>query len=84
MMMIGEPITFNRSNQKHQTLTKDSFTRQEPTSNFELFLKNESATKVFYIDGKKTFGLDPVYDSKMFDGASYDFAVFTELVSDNG
>ena len=78
-----EIITFNKSNQSHQTA--DTFLREEPHPNFELFVENESAksaTKVFYIDGKTT-GFDNGYDSKMFGGVEYGFSVFTELVSDN-
>jgi len=59
--------------------------KEEPIANFELFIKNETntkSTKVFYVDGKTT-GFDNGYDSKMFGGITYDFAVFTELVSEN-
>ncbi|ARV07870.1 hypothetical protein BTO04_14720 [Polaribacter sp. SA4-10] len=66
-------------------LSSGTFTREEATSSFELFIENKntkSAAKVFYIDGKTT-GYDNGYDSKMFGGDSYSFAVFTELVSDN-
>ncbi len=76
-------ITFSTSNQSHQS--SDTFLRKEPISNFELFIKNnthESGTKIFYVDGKTT-GFDTGYDSKMFGDTNYNFAVFTQLVTEN-
>jgi hypothetical protein len=76
-------LTFFTADQSHQST--DTFMRQIPKPSFELFVENEdnkASTKVFYIDGKTT-GQDIGYDSKMFGGAAYDFALFTELVTDN-
>ncbi len=75
--------TFNTTNRSHQNT--DTFMRQESKSNIELFVENngiKKSTKVFFIEGK-TSGYDSGYDSKIFGGTAYDFAVFTELVSDN-
>jgi hypothetical protein len=75
-------MVFDFDNQEHRAT--DTFTKEEATSNFELFIENKNdkrSTRVFYIDGRTT-GYDSGYDSKMFD-ANYEFAVFTELVSDN-
>ena len=63
----------------------DTFKKEEEKSQFELFLEsdgNKKGTKVFYIENTTT-GFDNGYDSKMFGGTTYDFAVFTELVTDN-
>jgi surface protein len=76
-------VEFNTSNQSHQTI--GTFLRQEPTPTFEVSINNgdaQASTKVFYI-ADKTTGFDNGYDSKMFDGLSYDLAVFTELVTEN-
>ena len=76
-------VNFAVGNQSHQT--PPAPTRQEAVANFELSIENgndTSATKVFYVNGKTT-GFDNGYDSKMFGGAAYDFALFTELVTDN-
>ena len=76
-------VTFATTNQSHQAT--DTFSKEEPTTNFELSVTNNkaiSSTKVFYLDGKTT-GFDNGYDSKMFDGITTDFAVFTELISNN-
>ncbi len=76
-------VTFEITNQSHQS--SDTFMRTEPNSNFELFVENtekKTSTKVFFIDGKTT-GYDYGYESKMFGGTEYDFAVFTQLVSEN-
>lgn len=76
-------VTYNTSNQSHQS--SDTFMRTEPNSNLELLIsngENSSSTKVFFIDGKTT-GFDAGYDSKMFGGTEYDFAVFTELITEN-
>lgn len=76
-------VIFSTANQSHQAF--DTFMRQTPTPSFELFIDsdtNKSATKVFYVDGKTT-GFDNGYDSKMFGGIPQDFAVFTQLLSDN-
>ncbi len=76
-------VTFSTTNQSHQS--SDTFMRQEPTSNIEVFISNgeqTKSTKVFYVDGKTT-GFDNGGDSKMFDDTTYDFAVFTELITNN-
>jgi|TARA_B110000238_G_scaffold178075_1_gene200381 hypothetical protein len=79
---ISAEFTFPQGNQLHQSLLS---ARQEPAANFELSIENgndKSATKVFYIEGK-TANFDNGYDSKMFGDAAYDFALFTELVTNN-
>lgn len=76
-------IVFSTANQSHQS--SDTFMRQAPNSNFELFLEIDDAkasTKVFYIEDKTT-GFDNGYDSKIFEGVATDFSVYTELVSNN-
>lgn len=76
-------VGFFTSNRSHQAT--DTFQKQETSNNFELSVsngENASTTKVFYIEGKTT-GYDNGYDSKMFGDTNYDFAVFTELISDN-
>ncbi|WP_299834387.1 choice-of-anchor J domain-containing protein [uncultured Tenacibaculum sp.] len=63
----------------------DTFLRQAPKSSFELSINNgevAGSTKVYYIDGK-TKGFDNGYDSKIFEGVQQDFAVFTQLLSNN-
>ncbi|TCP22109.1 putative secreted protein (Por secretion system target) [Tenacibaculum skagerrakense] len=75
-------VTFATSNQSHQS---DTFMRQEPKTSFELFVENDDdkkGTKVFYVNNKTT-GFDNGYDSKMFEGVSVDFGVFTQLVADD-
>ncbi len=75
-------VTFNTSNQSHQS---DTFMRQSPNSNFELFVKNgdnKKSTKVFYIDNATT-SFDNSYDSSIFSGVESDFNVFTELITEN-
>ena len=79
---ISAEFTFPQGNQLHQSLLS---ARQEPAANFELSIENgndKSATKVFYVEGK-TANFDNGYDSKMFGDAAYDFALFTELVTNN-
>ncbi len=76
-------FTFSTANQSHQS--SDTFMRQTPTSSFELAIENgtdKNATKVFYVDGKTT-SFDNGYDSKIFEGVQQDFAVFTQLLSNN-
>ncbi len=76
-------VTFATSNQSHQGT--DTFMRQTPKPSFELFVESgtdKKGTKVFYVEGK-TKGFDNGYDSKMFNGVSQEFAVFTQLLSDN-
>ncbi|CAM1361490.1 conserved protein of unknown function [Tenacibaculum soleae] len=76
-------IVFSTANQSHQS--SDTFMRQAPKPSFELFLENDGnkkSTKVFYV-ANKTAGFDKGYDSKMFNGVTHDFAVFTELLENN-
>ncbi len=76
-------IAFSTANQSHQTT--DTFMRQTPKPSFELFAEsedNKKGTKVFFVNGKTT-GFDNGYDSKLFNGASQDFGVFTQLVADD-
>ena len=76
-------IIFFTTIQSHQNT--DTFMRNTSKSSLELFVESDdkkTSTKVFYIDGKTT-GFDSGYDSKMFGDVNYDFAVFTELVTDN-
>lgn len=75
-------LTYSSANQSHQS---DTFMRQEPAPSFELFVKSGGAkkgTKIFYV-ADKTTGFDNGYDSKMFGAVTHDFAVFTQLLSNN-
>ncbi|CAM1345691.1 conserved hypothetical protein [Tenacibaculum amylolyticum] len=78
-------VTFSTANQSHQG--SDTFMRPTPKPSFELFIENDSdkqSTKVFFVNGKTT-GFDNGYDSKIFGGITQNFAVFTQLVTnDNG
>ncbi|OSY88502.1 hypothetical protein WH52_07050 [Tenacibaculum holothuriorum] len=77
-------VTFSTANQSHQGT--DTFHRGATIPSLELFIQNNSdnkqSTKVFYVDGK-TKGFDNGYDSKMFNGATQNFTVFTHLISNN-
>ena len=76
-------VTFATSNQSHQST--DTFKKPENIPSLQLFIedeKNKKETKVFYANDKTT-GFDNGYDSKMFSGVSHDFAVFTQLVSND-
>ncbi|CAL2076330.1 T9SS type A sorting domain-containing protein [Tenacibaculum sp. 190524A02b] len=76
-------IMFSTANQSHQG--SDTFMKETPIPNFELFIEsnsNKKSTKVFYV-ADKTTGWDNGYDSKMFGGVSQNFAVYTELVTNN-
>jgi len=76
-------ITFNNTNQSHQT--SDTFMRETPVTSFQLFLESNGTTKsakVFYIEGTTT-GFDNGYDSKMFGDGDNSLAIFSELVTDN-
>ena len=79
----NDNVIFFTNKQSHQGT--ETFMKEAPKPSFKLLLQSEentSSTQVFYIDGKTT-GHDNGYDSKMFGGTTYDFAVFTELISDN-
>ncbi|WP_299679628.1 T9SS type A sorting domain-containing protein [uncultured Tenacibaculum sp.] len=76
-------FSFNQANQSHQGT--DTFQRTAPKLTFDLLVKDQNTerkTKIFFIDGKTT-GFDNGYDSKMFTGVQQDFAIYTELVTDN-
>lgn len=76
-------VIFSTVNQSHKGT--DTFMRQTPKSNFELFVEENNkkqATKVFYV-AEKTTGFDNGYDSKMFGGVNTGFAIFTQLVSND-
>lgn len=76
-------VTFAVSNQSHQT--NNTFKRETPKRMFELFISNgnhKKSTKVFYLNNK-TIGFDNGYDSKIFDGDTSDFTVFSELIFEN-
>ncbi len=75
-------ISFSNTNRSHQN---SNSTKQEPIPSIELFIEDETNkknTKIFFVD-EKTTGFDNGYDSKIYGGKDYEFAVFTELVSDN-
>ena len=75
-------VTFTASDRSHAS---DTFMREEPKTNFELFVESsdeKKSTKIFYIDNKTT-GFDNGYDSKMFGDAEDNFAIYTNLLSDN-
>ncbi len=78
-------IVVNTSMLSHETT--NTFLRQAPKTTFKLFVengKNKKYTEVFYINNKST-DFDNGYDSSMFDGdgGHYNFAVYTELISNN-
>ncbi len=76
-------FSFNQANQSHQGT--DTFQRTAPKLTFDLLVADQTTerrTKIFFIDGKTT-GFDNGYDSKMFTGVQQDFAIYTELVTDN-
>ncbi|KGL63370.1 hypothetical protein PHEL85_0406 [Polaribacter sp. Hel1_85] len=74
-------VTFDVANQSHQT---DTFQRNSRTEIQLTTTENEvsRSTKLYYIEGTTT-GFDDGYDGSLFGGADYNFALFTELVSDN-
>ena len=77
-----EDITFSATNQSHQT---DTFMKQTPTSNFELFVESDNikkSTKLFYL-ANKTTGFDNGYDSSLFGADTSELSIFTELLTDN-
>jgi len=79
----SDNVSFSTGDQMHKT--SDTFLRQVPIPSFELFVENEGvvrSTKVSYVNGKTT-GFDNGYDSKMFDGVTQDFGIYTELLSEN-
>ncbi|AUC15751.1 hypothetical protein BTO06_11585 [Tenacibaculum sp. SZ-18] len=76
-------VTFATSNQSHQNT--DTFKKSENLPSLQLLIEDEKhkkETKVFYANDKTT-GFDNGYDSKMFSGVSHDFAVFTQLISND-
>lgn len=80
---VQDAVGIYTTNQSHQS--SDTFMRQEPTNNFELSIKSEdkkAITKIFYMEGKTT-GYENGYDSRIFGGVEHDFALFTELISNN-
>ncbi|TYP98005.1 putative secreted protein (Por secretion system target) [Tenacibaculum adriaticum] len=74
-------VTFDAANQSHQT---DTFQRNSRTEvNLTITENNISkSTKLYYINGTTT-GFDNGYDGSLFGGTDYNFALFTELISDN-
>ena len=74
-------VTFNATNQSHQT---DSFLRSSRPEVHLNIVQNDlqHQTKIYYIEGTTT-GFDNGYDGSMFGGVSYDLAVFTELVANS-
>ncbi|WP_158837679.1 T9SS type A sorting domain-containing protein [Polaribacter sp. L3A8] len=63
----------------------NTFLKNENKPKITLFLKdgtNQKYTEIYYIDGKTT-GFDNGFDSSMFDGVQTDFAIFTQLVTNN-
>ncbi len=79
----NDNISFSTGDQIHKT--SNTFLKQEPIASFELFAESGDvvkSTKVSYINGK-TIGFDNGYDSKMFDGVTQNFGIYTELLSGN-
>ncbi|MGJ8744575.1 T9SS type A sorting domain-containing protein [Polaribacter sp.] len=63
----------------------DTFLRDANKPKISLLMKDgthQKYTEIYYIDGKTT-GFDNGFDSSMFDGVETDFAVFTQLVTNN-
>ncbi|TYP98003.1 putative secreted protein (Por secretion system target) [Tenacibaculum adriaticum] len=76
-------ISFGIANQSHQGT--DTFMRQSPNPIIELFAEigdTKKSTKLFYLEGKTT-DFDNGYDGSLFSGTNYNFALFTELISNN-
>ena len=76
-------VIFTEANQSHED---DNFQRSaNPRPEIKLNLSNGSEnikTELFYIDGTTT-GFDNGFDGKMFGGATYDFTIYTDLVSNS-
>ncbi|MEE4001316.1 lamin tail domain-containing protein [Tenacibaculum sp. FZY0031] len=74
-------ITFNASNQSHQT---DSFQRTPRTTINLIATKNKvsKSTKLYYIAGTTT-GFDNGFDGTMFEGTTDKYTLFTQLVTNN-
>ncbi|AUC15753.1 hypothetical protein BTO06_11595 [Tenacibaculum sp. SZ-18] len=78
-------ITFEATNQSHQTT--DTFIKGSENSypTFELFVERQNerrSTKVFYVDGKTT-DFDNGYDSKIFSEDASDLKIYSELITNN-
>ena len=80
----GGDFTFPESLQSHQST--DVFSRKENNyTHIKLKLNNNqsnSSTDIIYMDGA-TFGWDNGLDATIFDGASNDFTIYSELVENN-
>ena len=75
-------VNFDTDDQSHSSTYVSS---KSSTEGFNLSINNgtsKKSTKISFVEGKTT-GFDNGYDASMFGGTSYDFAVFTELVSEN-
>lgn len=78
-------ITFKHNDLKHASLPSLAPKNTTVASKFKLSVASGNKifkTKIFFI-ADKTTGFDNGYDSKMFGGTTYDFAVYTELVNEN-
>lgn len=76
-------VNFTEELQTH--VGGNAYLRETTRPKVSLFMKddtNQKYTEVYYIENKTT-GFDDGYDSSIFDGVETDFAVFTQLVSDN-
>lgn len=76
-------VTFTKAMQSNEAT--DTF---QKTKRVEIKLEVSNSTKsryteLYYINGTTT-GFDNGYDGELFEGTSYNFALFTDLVSSNG
>ncbi|CAL2101965.1 conserved protein of unknown function precursor containing a type A C-terminal secretion signal [Tenacibaculum sp. 190130A14a] len=79
----GGSVTFQTADLSHETT--DTFQKSNSKSEIHLNIsanKETSKTKFYFIDGT-TKGFDNGYDGKMFSGTTNNFAVYSQLVSDN-
>jgi hypothetical protein len=76
-------VTFTEANQSHETDNFQRSANSRPEIKLNLSIGSENRkTELFYIDGTTT-GFDNGFDGKMFGGATYDFAIYTDLVSNS-
>ncbi|CAM1333484.1 collagenase [Tenacibaculum aestuariivivum] len=74
-------VTFNKNNQSHQS---DTFQKQARTSINLIASENNNivSTKLYYIDGTTT-GFDNGYDGTIFGGINHNYAIYSQLVSND-
>ena len=76
-------VDFKETMQSHQST--DTFLKNNNRPEIKLFITNGTnvkSTEVFYIEGTTT-GFDDGYDGEIFGGVSNDFALYTNLITEN-